>query len=463
MITEHLLKDSALIKCLMLMNTKLKKLVVILTIAATVLSFTQANIKISFSGGIGGKIDLFTQKEPSDAFGPGEEVQIYALVTYNEEPVQNLLVTFEILGPKYPVNYRTVFTNETGIANITFRISHLNETTFGEWTVVGNTKIGDLTFQDSVTFEVGWIVEIVSIKTINENYREQETFTRGSYVGIELVLRNIAMTEKKITVAVAIYDCLNIFLDSTEEDFEAKPGNNTAPPLFLYIPKNASVSLEREAIVRACLYTVLCPEVSKPFFITNHDIAVLSVQPSPIVVYKGETVNIDVIVKNKGLEIESFNVSVYYNETIMGVSPVFDLRPGLNKKVSLTWNTSCVEEGLYRISAYVETVPGEIDTLDNVLTYDFVEVRAVLFLLAATLLFLSAMFISVATIIFIMLRTREKKKRGRMQGKPTPPEVKPCKEVGLKRSKTCSACGKEFPGVYSFCPYCLTFQGQEYG
>ena len=105
------------------------------------LSCTSANMKIAFSNNTGGKIDLSTQKEPysgkgpnmpSDAFNPGEEVQIYALVTYNVESVQNLPVAFEILGPKIHVDCRTVFTDETGIATISFRISHLNETKFGE-------------------------------------------------------------------------------------------------------------------------------------------------------------------------------------------------------------------------------------------------------------------------------------------------------------------------------------------
>ena len=374
MITEYLLKNSALSKYLITMDTKLKKLAVTFAIMAVLLSCTSANMKIAFSNDTGGKIDLFTQKEPysgkgpnmpSDAFGPGEEVQIYALVTYNEEPVQNLPVAFEILGPKDHVDYRTVFTNEKGIATISFRISHLNDTTFGEWTVIGNTKIGDLTFQDLVMFRVGWIVEIVSIET------NQEKFTRGSYVGIELVLRNIAMTEKKITVAGAIYDCLNIPLNSTEiEDFELQPDDEVPVYCFLYIPKSARVG---EAIARACVYTApvslggvpYCPEVSKRFLI--------EVRAAPA-----------------------------------------------------AWE---IPRGLL----------------------------ALLFLLAV---FIGACL--VATTVFALLWMRERKKKGQMGRQPTCPEVKPCKEVGFKTSKTCSACGKEFPRAYTFCPYCFTFHGKDY-
>ncbi|MBS7620639.1 hypothetical protein KEJ32_00705, partial [Candidatus Bathyarchaeota archaeon] len=56
-------------------------------------------------GSSGRSIDLFTQKEPfsgkglnepSDSFQPQEEVILYALVTYNNYPVQNKLVAFQV-------------------------------------------------------------------------------------------------------------------------------------------------------------------------------------------------------------------------------------------------------------------------------------------------------------------------------------------------------------------------------
>jgi hypothetical protein len=451
------------------MDTRLKKLAVTFAIMTVLLSCTSANMKIAFSDNTGANIDLFTQKEPysgkgtnmpSDAFAPEEEVNLTAYLTYNDEPVPGKLVGTEVIDPdNKTLLYRSPTTNENGMATMGFRLA--SNATFGTYLAIATAEVSGKTVNDTLTFKVGWIVEIVSIKTINENYVEQEKFMRWSHVGIELVLRSIAMTEKKITLAVAIYDCLNTPLNSTEEAFELHLGNTTAY-FFLYIPKSACVSLEREAIARACIYTAPCPEVSKPFFITNRDIAVLSVQPSPAVVYSGETVSIDVIVKNKGLEIESFDVSVYFNETLIGMLPVFDLQPFLDKTVSFVWNTSYVEEGLYRIGACVEPVPGEIDTLDNVLIYDFVEVRGALFLLMADLLFLLAVFSCVAVIVFVLLWERERKKKGQMCRQSTSSEVKPCKEVGFKRSKTCSVCGKEFLGVYTFCPYCFAFHGKDH-
>jgi hypothetical protein len=273
------------------MRLRLRKLAVILGIAALLVGLTSTNMKIAFSEGAGGNIDLFTQKEPysgkgsniqSDAFGPGEEVQINALVTYNEQPLQNYLVAFEILGPANSAEnitlHRVLSTDGAGIATTSVRISVLNETTFGEWTAIGNVKIADLTFQDTVKFKVGWIVEIISVRTINEDYLNQDSFMREGYVGIDVVLRNIAMTEKIATLTITIYDYLNVYVDSTElKDFTVPPNSIPIHTYFsLYIPKTANVG---NATVYACAYTAsvpsggvaYCPEVLASFLIVPRE------------------------------------------------------------------------------------------------------------------------------------------------------------------------------------------------
>lgn len=291
------------------MSAKPKKLALMLTIAVIFLNLALANMKVVDANSTGGEIDLFTQKEPysgkgpnmpSDAFGLEEEVQIYALATYNEDPVQGLLVAFQILGPQNAVENisfcRVAFTDEMGVATISFRISHLNETTFGKWTVIGNTKIDDLTFTDTVAFKVGWIIEIVSLKTINENHTEQKEFTRGSYVGIELVLRNIAMTEKITSLTVTIYDCLGTFVNATKlSDFAVQPnGTLVYTYFFLYLPKSAYVG---RATVYACAYTAFprsngvpyCPEVAKCFLITSRKYFLkVRTEPAHVVAILGE-------------------------------------------------------------------------------------------------------------------------------------------------------------------------------
>jgi len=355
------------------------------------------NLELTFSAeNHGGEFDIFTQKEPfsgrglnvtSDAFGPEEEVMIYASVIYNDYPVAMAHVAFEIHGPENSVYNITFFdyarTDDSGVANISFRIGLVSEIHFGEWRIVGSVYLVDEVLQDFLSFEAGWIVEIISMKTVDENNVEQTKFMKGECVGIELLVRNIAMTEKKATIAITMYDLLNVLVNSTQMEDYALPATSTELHIhcFLAIPEWASAG---DAVVSACAYTApislggvpYCPKVSKSFLIVDRDVAILEVKTSPTVVYKGETVNVDVTVENQGYQVESFNLNVYYNKTnLIGVKQVVNLRPDTNVTLGFTWNTSEVNEGFYPISAYAEPVPNEIDISDNTYVDGVVEVR----------------------------------------------------------------------------------------
>lgn len=99
--------------------------------------------------------------------------------------------------------------------------------------------------------------------------------------------------------------------------------------------------------------------------IVIHDIAIISQNPSPTTVVQGETITIEVIVKNEGTEPETFNVSCYYNETLLETKTVTNLQPNTTSTLSFLWNTAGVTLGLYYINTAASTVPGEKDTSDN--------------------------------------------------------------------------------------------------
>jgi hypothetical protein len=93
-----------------------------------------------FAKAVGPAIDLFTQsyrsypphytpyngtgpEEETDVFQPQDLIILYAKVTYNDDPVQNKLVAFEIRDSwQRKVLVRTAPTNASGIATIDFRI-----------------------------------------------------------------------------------------------------------------------------------------------------------------------------------------------------------------------------------------------------------------------------------------------------------------------------------------------------
>jgi hypothetical protein len=395
-IREYLLKRF-LLNNLLMMNNKPKTLVVILSLSLILCLMVSVNIDLTFcSETSGGKIDVFTQKEPfsgrglnvsSDAFSPEEEVIIHALVTYNNYPVQQAQVALEIHGPENPVSNITLFgyaqTDDAGIGRFSYRIGLKKEINFGLWEVIGTVYLVDKVFQDYLFFKVGWIAEIISIRTINENNTEQTRFAKGASVGVELLIRNIAMVPKKATIAMTIYDFLNIPINSTQiEDYEV-PANGSIISIrcFMVIPKWATGG---DAKVSACLFTApislggvpYSPDVSKHFLIVFHDIGISNVKVFPTVVYKGETVSIDVTVKNHGEEIESFNTYAYYDQNnLIGETYVYDLVPNATITLPFSWNTSLVPEGFYPISAS-SPLQNDNNILDNTFVDDIVQVKS---------------------------------------------------------------------------------------
>jgi len=371
------------------------KLVITFAIMLIIFSHIKANTKIAHSNGTCGNIDLFTQKEPyngkgpnmpSDAFAPNEKVIIYAFVTYNEWPLSSILVAFEIRGPRNPVDNITFYmyaqTDDSGIATISFRIGSVEEINFGEWKIVGTANVVDKVEKDLVSFKVGWILEVVSLRTLNENNAEQTEFGLGDYVKAELGIINIAMVEKKATLSATIYDNLNVSIASERVDNYIIPPNSSITYVYfsLYISEWASCG---NATISACAYTApisqggvaYCPEILKHFIISHRNIAILNVYAYPKTVYIGEIVNIDLTIKNKGKQTESFQVSIFYNNTnLIKTAYVAGLLPNTNATLSFVWNTSALSSGYYQISAFAEPVSGEVHISDNTFKNGIIEV-----------------------------------------------------------------------------------------
>jgi len=101
-----------------------------------------------------------------------------------------------------------------------------------------------------------------------------------------------------------------------------------------------------------------------------HDVAVTNVTASKTVVGQGYSMSINVTVENQGDFPETFNVTTYYNTTIIKTKTVTNLPccEETTVTVTFTWNTTGVAKGNYTIEAVADTVPGETDTTDNTFT-----------------------------------------------------------------------------------------------
>ena len=102
-----------------------------------------------------------------------------------------------------------------------------------------------------------------------------------------------------------------------------------------------------------------------------NDVAVINVTASPTTVTKGESVSINVTVKNIGKYNATFDVTPYYNGTPIVVNPqtVTNLTAGANKTLTFTWNTyvpATTSGTPYQISASTNDIgPYEANKTNN--------------------------------------------------------------------------------------------------
>lgn len=94
------------------------------------------------------------------------------------------------------------------------------------------------------------------------------------------------------------------------------------------------------------------------------DVIALSQSVNATEVVQGDIVNITIIVSNRGMQSESFDVTCYFYPTIIGIERVENLPIGSNKTLIFLWNTSIVEPGTYEIRAFADS-SGEILEMDE--------------------------------------------------------------------------------------------------
>jgi hypothetical protein len=407
----------------------------------------QSVIPLSADGASGRFIDLYTQKAPfdgkginqsSDAFEPQELVVLYANVTYNGAPVAQKSVAFQVIGPLNPVQNVTRAlgsngTDQNGIAQFSFRIpspSDNVESIFGEWFAIATVGIADQTVLDTLTFQVGWIIRITNVETLNEELQLQTRFLRQKTVVFNLTIENIALTQKSATIGVEVQDSANhTIIQLQKESIVFQPGI-TYWTASSQIPVTATLG---RASILASAFTKppesggvpYSPAISATFEIITRDVAITAVKPSSMLVTSGQTVNVTITARNKGNETESFGVTAYYDSTPIDRKLISGLAPQTETDIVFEWNTSGIPPGTYVIKGVADTVPGEIeaDTIDNTFVDRTVTIASPIippilpFIIAYWMILLMFILDVIASLILLLflgyLRRRRRKRRSR--------------------------------------------------
>jgi len=174
----------------------------------------------------------------SDAFGPQEEVTVYAKVTYNDEPVEYKPVAFEIIDPTGASrDYRVAFTDVNGIATTSFRIpweGSAAEEMFGDWKIVGTVSTSEVTRMDICKFRFGYIVSIRGITPSGIVHK-------GENLGVDVDLQSISWDSKDIFLAIVLYDECGVPIDLASSAFTVDSNDGLASGFSITIPPWAFV------------------------------------------------------------------------------------------------------------------------------------------------------------------------------------------------------------------------------
>jgi len=111
------------------------------------------------------------------------------------------------------------------------------------------------------------------------------------------------------------------------------------------------------------------------YLVQEHDIAISAVSIDSRSILKSVGFNVNITVRNKGKQPESFNITVSLNSTVIEELRVKLLEPGNERIVSIHIDTTEVDEGRYILTIYAVPVEGEVNVNDNLYNVGLIEIK----------------------------------------------------------------------------------------
>jgi hypothetical protein len=153
---------------------------------------------------VGGRsLDIFTQKggggpdQSGGEFKIDEKVYLTCRVTYNDDPVQQKLVAFEVQNPlNESVLFRTAITNQEGFVVISFRIPSIPDS-IGTWTAFSVVDIAGKVAWDTIAFEVSPMVPVGGYSFLIEAQLAEKPIT--FYMLLSAILMAVFVVIKRKT------------------------------------------------------------------------------------------------------------------------------------------------------------------------------------------------------------------------------------------------------------------------
>jgi hypothetical protein len=148
-------------------------------------------------------------------------------------------------------------------------------------------------------------------------------------------------------------------------DFTKPPFNGVAPPGYGTDASQLDSYLQLTAPGYPPTYYAFIIGAVATSTTGVHDIAVTNVTSYKTIIDRGYLNNITVTTNNLGNYTETFNTTVYANQTIIATSMNTTLAVADSTTMMFTWNTTGFAYGNYTIWAYAGPVPGQTSTDNN--------------------------------------------------------------------------------------------------
>jgi len=155
-------------------------------------------------------VDVYTQRGgvganvSSDSFAPGETVFLNASLIFQGAPVPGIIVQFITYDPHGTPTGRNTVSGPDGVAAINFTIP--SSPVFGNYVTIASAAVNGNNYNDTVSYQVGWLINIIQAVLLNSTGGVQTQFRQGTLAYLNITLQNIAFSPKQLFLHVQSYD-----------------------------------------------------------------------------------------------------------------------------------------------------------------------------------------------------------------------------------------------------------------
>ena len=131
--------------------------------------------------------------------------------------------------------------------------------------------------------------------------------------------------------------------------------------------------MNRKTSIAVAIFTIILMSFLSLYLLTGypkkHNITIKKIIPSATKIYGNSAIEVNVTIENDGDFSETFDITLYSNNTVIETLHSIRLEPKTASNVTFTWDTSNFPNGKYYIKAEASILPEETNITDNTLIY----------------------------------------------------------------------------------------------